>query len=365
MIEERKESQFYSSEGNRKIIEEKKEVKILENLSPVDVFKEGGANDILKAIREKALDFEPDTSTDKGRKEIASRSHSVSKSKVFLEKSALALKSEWKKKTDSVNLELRTVKTTLDDLRDEIRKPLTDYENEQKRIIAEKAEAKREEERKEAEAQAEKQRLIDEENARIKAEQEEAQRKIDEDKAKVEEEKRLIRVEQDRLAQEAIRQKVRIVERTYLDFLNALIDMYKINTLVHRHPEFTEEEIEEGVISTERAAALEKVFVEEKEKNQSRLEEEKRLREERDEKIKQDAIAEEQARAKAEKEKQEAEDKIKADKLAEEKDNQRHIDSIELEIKDSLSDYFGEEDTCVAIFSLLRDGNIPHVKIVY
>jgi len=214
--------------------EVKNEVKILENLAPEKVFSDGGASEILSAIREKALNFEADVLTKQGRDKIASQAYSVSKSKKFLEKAATELKSDWKKKTDVVNSELRAVKTTLDDLRDEVRQPLTEYEKKQEEEEA-KAEAKRlaiikEEEDRAAKAeedrlqkiyedqekirikQEEAQTKIDKANEELERKQAEAQAKIDAENQKIEDEKRKIQDEKDAIEQAKIDEENKKIE---------------------------------------------------------------------------------------------------------------------------------------------------------
>jgi hypothetical protein len=89
---------------------------------------------IVDMIRKEAIAFTPDLTTSKGRKEIASRSAMVSKSKVRLDDLGKDLTSEWKEKAKTVDAARKIARDDLDALRDEIRRPLTDWEEEQERI---------------------------------------------------------------------------------------------------------------------------------------------------------------------------------------------------------------------------------------
>lgn len=79
----------------------------------------------LEADQTKDVDLE----TDKGRKEIASRSYAVSQMKTKAEEAGKAMVSEWKGKAKVVDQKRATIRTRLDEIRDKIRKPLTDWED--------------------------------------------------------------------------------------------------------------------------------------------------------------------------------------------------------------------------------------------
>jgi hypothetical protein len=64
---------------------ETKELEVYAGKTALDIFNKDGAEEILDYIRKEATDFTPDTSTDKGRKQIASQSRKVSSSKVIID----------------------------------------------------------------------------------------------------------------------------------------------------------------------------------------------------------------------------------------------------------------------------------------
>lgn len=101
---------------------------VLEQKSPIELFKDNGLDPVLEAITNEVKAFVPDLTTDKGRKEIASLAYKVSKSKTYLDDLGKDLVSEWKEQSKKVDNERKRVREYLDNLRDEVRKPLTEFE---------------------------------------------------------------------------------------------------------------------------------------------------------------------------------------------------------------------------------------------
>jgi hypothetical protein len=92
----------------------------------------------LKDIETEVLSVVPDISTTKGRKEIASLAHKVSKSKVALDEAGKNLVSDWKIKAAKVDESRKHARDFLDNLKDKVRQPLTEWElAEETRIKAE------------------------------------------------------------------------------------------------------------------------------------------------------------------------------------------------------------------------------------
>lgn len=76
----------------------------------------------------------PDLSTDKGRKRIASLSASVSRSKTLIEKPGREYLKRLKEAVKPAEQEIKRFVDACDALRDEVRRPLTEWEMEQERI---------------------------------------------------------------------------------------------------------------------------------------------------------------------------------------------------------------------------------------
>lgn len=106
---------------------------VAEKLNPVEIFTGGGLKTILNEIQKKVDDFEPDLSTAATRKEIASMAHRVSRSKVLIDDLGKSLVAEHKKKVKTVDTVRKEARDFLDNLRDEVREPLSSWEAEEDR----------------------------------------------------------------------------------------------------------------------------------------------------------------------------------------------------------------------------------------
>lgn len=102
-------------------------------LVPAEVFKSAGDVDaVLDEVARRARRHVADLSTATSRKHIASVAFDVSKSKVVLEKMAVALVAEKKAEVTAVDKERIRLGKVLDALRDEVRAPLTEWEEAEK-----------------------------------------------------------------------------------------------------------------------------------------------------------------------------------------------------------------------------------------
>ncbi len=102
-------------------------------IEAIEVFKNADVlKGILGEIEKKALDFVPETATAKGRKEIGAQAYKVAQSKVMIDEAGKSLVSEWKQKAKEVDDSRKVARDFLDALKERVRKPLTDYEHEEK-----------------------------------------------------------------------------------------------------------------------------------------------------------------------------------------------------------------------------------------
>ena len=83
---------------------------------------------VIDDIRSKALAVESDVSTAKGRNLIAGIAYKVTRSKTYLDGLGKGLVAEMKRKVAAVDAERKYVRDSLDELRDQIRKPLDEWE---------------------------------------------------------------------------------------------------------------------------------------------------------------------------------------------------------------------------------------------
>jgi DNA repair exonuclease SbcCD ATPase subunit len=306
-------------------------VQIADTETIAEIFTEPVVNKVIGVLEEKVKEYEPDTSTAKGRKEIASLAFKVSRSKTAVDKFGKDLVAEWKEKSKKVDLGRKLLRDSLDDLRDRIRKPLTDWEQEEERkkeaerIEKEEAERKaqeereaeiREQERKNAEERErlEKQRR-DQEERELEIQRQEQQRKREEE-IKKEAEEKAKREAETRVDAERREQERKIAE---------------------------EKEARERAEDEKKKAEI---------RHQRELDEERRHHEERERKA-------EEERKQQEAEKR-AEDKRRAEDVAHRNNVRSHITAA-LMLNISKID----ADTAIEICDAIDSKIIPHVTINY
>lgn len=112
-------------------------ISIREDIPLAVLFEADNVDIVLAMIKEKAEEFQPDTSTPKGRKAIASMANTVAKSKTFLDSKRKELVSEWKDKAKLVDTEGKKIRETLDALKITVREPLTKWEEAEKLVVIE------------------------------------------------------------------------------------------------------------------------------------------------------------------------------------------------------------------------------------
>ncbi len=108
----------------------KNELIEVEEKSVLAAFVAGdGLDPIIAQARKLVDEFEPDLSTDKGRKAIASMAAKVAKLKVKLDDLGKDLVGDWKAKAKIVDGSRKKMRDELDELKARARAPLTEWEN--------------------------------------------------------------------------------------------------------------------------------------------------------------------------------------------------------------------------------------------
>ena len=282
---------------------------------------------IIDMIRKEVTGHEPDLTTAKGRAAIASLSAKVSKSKVVLENLGKGLTEEWRKKTNIVNAAKKFAIGELESLRDEVRKPLTDWEEEEKRIALEEQRKREEEDAANA---------LKEEIERCHAE------------AILEDEVQTLRkekAERERIEQERIEKERKEKE-----------EHDKIERIRNEEKERSEREAQEK-IQREKDEAERKIREAQEEADRKIKEERERLEREEQERIRleqeeKDRIAAEEA---------EAERKANLKRNITKKNNEAKEDFL-LVLPGSAAE---AEELAKAIISAIAKGQIRNVKMVY
>lgn len=261
---------------------------------------------LIEAIEKEARSLVPDLSTKKGRDAIASMAHKVARSKTYIDNAGKDLVAELKALPKQIDESRRLVRERLDALKDEVRRPLTEWEAEQERIKAEEAMNAMHEEALVMNSEFDRQRAAKIEadhemallmNEKIDREREEARQKAEQ--AKREHEERIKREAEEKARREA-------------------------DEAAKREIEAAAAREREALLAKERAEREAKELAERAERDrieaEQRAEREKKEAAERAEREKQEAIAEEQRKAheEAERIKRENEQKEQA-RLADEK----------------------------------------------
>ena len=112
---------------------ESNELVVINKIDIPALFKEDGSDPIIEGLKKKAAEFEGDVSTAKGRKEIASFAAKFSTAKTKLDGFGKALSDEYRAKIAPINAERNKIKVCCDESRDQVRKPLTDWEDAEKK----------------------------------------------------------------------------------------------------------------------------------------------------------------------------------------------------------------------------------------
>lgn len=92
------------------------------------IYVAGGLQQFIDLVKGEVLDEVPDLTTRKGRERIASLAAKVSKSKTAVEKPGRDYLRRLKEMPKVVEAELREFVTAMDNLRDQVRQPLTDWQ---------------------------------------------------------------------------------------------------------------------------------------------------------------------------------------------------------------------------------------------
>lgn len=109
------------------------ELIVIPRETALEVFtKEGSIEPYLEQIKAAVTGIVPDLSTKKGRDAIASLAYKVAKSKTYLDGEGKRLVDEYKEIPKKIDATRKKARDFLDQLKDEVRQPLTDWENAEK-----------------------------------------------------------------------------------------------------------------------------------------------------------------------------------------------------------------------------------------
>ena len=304
------------------------------------LYRAGGLDAYLEQIRQ-AVNEVPDLTTKKGRDRVASLAAQVSRSKTAIEKPGREYLKRLKEAVRPAEAEIKRFVDACDELRDETRKPLTEWEAEQERIKAEEAMNALH-----VEALAMNENFDRRLAARIESDHEMALLMND-----------AFDREQADKAAEAERQ--RIAHEEEIKRLAAAAAAREVEQRAQRERE--EAAHREAVLKAQaEQAERDRIAAEQKAEadKQAAIEAERRKAQEEADRIRREAEQREQARL--------AEDKRKADEQARREADVKHRKAVGTEIvKALLANTSLTRDQAIEVLTAIKDGNIPHTGISY
>ena len=315
---------------------------VIEKKNAMAVFTNNDQLDpLIEAIEKEARSLVPDVTTKKGRDAIASMAHKVARSKTYIDNAGKDLVAELKALPKQIDESRRVVRERLDALKDEVRRPLTEWEAEQERIKAEEAMNALH-----VEALAMNEDFDRQLAARIESDhemallmndafdREQAEKKAEAERQRIAREEEIKRLAEEKAKREAAEQAQR-----------------EIDAAAARE--------REAILAKERAEREQKEAAERAEREkQAAVEAERRKAQEEADRIRREAEQREQARL--------AEEKRKTDEQARREADVKHRKAVGTEIvKALLANTSLTRDQAIEVLTAVKDGRIPHTGISY
>ena len=326
---------------------------VIEKKNAMAVFTNNDQLDpLIELIEKEARSLVPDVTTKKGRDAIASMAHKVARSKTYIDNAGKDLVAELKALPKQIDESRRVVRERLDALKDEVRRPLTEWEAEQARIAAEKA-AEEERQRIEAEQKAalealRKQVEVDHEMALLMdkdIDRERADKAAEAERQRIAREEEIARQAEEKAKREAAEKAQREIDAAAAREREAILAKERAERERIEAQQRAEREQREAAERAER-------------EKQAAVEAERRKAKEEADRIRREAEQREQARL--------AEEKRKADEQARREADVKHRKAVGTEIvKALLANTSLTRDQAIEVLTAIKDGNIPHTGISY
>ncbi|HHL1458338.1 TPA: hypothetical protein ACQ3CW_001765 [Klebsiella pneumoniae] len=315
---------------------------VIEKKNAMAVFTNNDQLDpLIEAIEKEARSLVPDVTTKKGRDAIASMAHKVARSKTYIDNAGKDLVAELKALPKQIDESRRVVRERLDALKDEVRRPLTEWEAEQERIKAEEAMNALHAEALEMNIKFDQELAAkfeaDHEMALLMndaLDREQAEKKAEAERQRIAREEEIKRLAEEKAKREAAEQAQR-----------------EIDAAAARE--------REAILAKERAEREQREAAERAEREkQAAVEAERRKAQEEADRIRREAEQREQARL--------AEEKRKADEQARREADVKHRKAVGTEIvKALLANTSLTRDQAIEVLTAVKDGRIPHTGISY
>ncbi|HEF0028400.1 TPA: hypothetical protein R8G57_002935 [Citrobacter freundii] len=315
---------------------------VIEKSSAMAVFTNNEQLDpIIEKIEKEARSLVPDVSTKKGRDAIASMAHKVARSKTYIDNAGKDLVAELKALPKQIDESRRIVRERLDALKDEVRRPLTEWEAEQERIKAEEAaKIKAEEDRKKFESDHEIALLMNDKHDR-----EVAEKKAEAERQRIAHEEELKRQAAEQAKREAEEKAAAELAAAKKREEDAIAAKAQAELLAKQAQERAEQEAKDAAAKAEA-------------EKKAAIEEEQRKAQEEADRIKREAEAKEAARL--------AEEKRIADEKAKREADVKHRKAVGTEIVNALTANTSiSRDQAIEVLKALMDGLVPRTQINY
>lgn len=326
---------------------------VIEKKNAMAVFTNNDQLDpLIELIEKEARSLVPDVTTKKGRDAIASMAHKVARSKTYIDNAGKDLVAELKALPKQIDESRRVVRERLDALKDEVRRPLTEWEAEQARIAAEKA-AEEERQRIEAEQKAalealRKQVEVDHEMALLMNDafdRDQAEKKAEAERQRIAHEEEIKRQAEEKAKREAAEKAQREIDAAAAREREAILAKERAERERIEAQQRAEREQREAAERAER-------------EKQAAVEAERRKAQEEADRIRREAEQREQVRL--------AEEKRKADEQARREADVNHRKAIGTDIVKALQANTSlTRDQAIEVLTAIKDGNIPHTGISY
>ncbi|WP_406914230.1 hypothetical protein [Klebsiella pneumoniae] len=315
---------------------------VIEKKNAMAVFTNNDQLDpLIEAIEKEARCLVPDVTTKKGRDAIASMAHKVARSKTYIDNAGKDLVAELKALPKQIDESRRVVRERLDALKDEVRRPLTEWEAEQERIKAEEAMNALH-----AEALAMNEDFDRRLAARIESDhemallmndafdREQAEKNAEAERQRIVREEEIKRLAEEKAKREAAEQAQR-----------------EIDAAAARE--------REAILAKERAELEQRQAAERAEREkQAAVEAERRKAQEEADRIRREAEQREQVRL--------TEEKRKADEQARREADVKHRKAVGVEVVKALvANTSLTREQAIEVLTAVKDGRIPHTGISY
>ena len=319
---------------------------VIEKKNAMAVFTNNDQLDpLIELIEKEARSLVPDVTTKKGRDAIASMAHKVARSKTYIDNAGKDLVAELKALPKQIDESRRVVRERLDALKDEVRRPLTEWEAEQARIAAEKA---AEEERQRIEAEQKAALEVDHEMALLMNDafdREQAEKKAEAERQRIAREEEIARQAEEKAKREAAEKAQREIDAAAAREREAILAKERAERERIEAQQRAEREQREAAERAER-------------EKQAAVEAERRKAQEEADRIRREAEQREQAHL--------AEEKRIADEQARREADVKHRKAVGTEIvKALLANTSLTRDQAIEVLTAIKDGNIPHTGISY